>query len=167
MSRDSIVRTVRDRMRREHGNEDLGGLCLYWARAVVDELRSQGEYAILQAGSLSWPLVTPDDDDGVTATHFSYVWEPDSPVTRAMLNARLMPEMHVWAALPRRGHRGQIVDLTTCFLRGEAERRGLRWTAPPPPDYLWCGWTEMPPGVVYRVDKAATELALAMLKGGS
>jgi len=141
-----------------------GQACLYWANYTVEVLRALGLRAIIQAGSASWPRLRPDQDDGVSPTHHSYVWEPDSAVTKARLAAGLMPELHVWVAIP---HRREVVDMTTrywpeqCLLIQQRD-----WPGDKPPKYCWGTADELPEGVLYAPDMKAIALALRLLKGG-
>lgn len=137
--------------------------CLYWAHYTVEVLKALGIRAIIQAGSASWPRVRPDQDDGTTPTHLTYAWEPNSVTTKTRLAAGVMPEMHVWAAIP---DRGEIIDMTTrywpkqCLLIQERD-----WPGEKPPTYFWGTAEELPDGVIYAPDMKAIALALHLLKG--
>ena len=136
--------------------------CLYWARAVEHVLTSMGHRAIIQAGTMHWPIVRPEDDDGVSATHFSYMWEPDSPVSQRAVALGFLPEMHVWCALP---DRQEIIDPTTQFLPQQTlETAGLAWREAEPPEYLWCSCDALPDRVGYIPNLSATGLALSILE---
>lgn len=137
--------------------QPLMALCLQHAVLTVQAIRARGTRAIIQAGSASWRYRRPDLDDGACSTHFSYVWDPTHPASRAALAQREMPEMHVWAAIPH-GDAPAIVDLTTRFWPQQARRlAGLEWTAERPPEYLW----GIPPaGARYVPAEAATMLAV-------
>lgn len=159
--KDAVVRRVRSRMdARAHPRPEAA--CLDWAALTVQELSRHGERCLLQAGSLYWPCAA--QDDGVSPTHFGYLWEARSATTRERLALGLLPEIHVWAALP---DRREIVDLTTRYLPQQARScAGLEWTAPPPPDYLWCDLGSLPDGVQYRADLTAVGAALYLLRRG-
>lgn len=155
--KDRIVGEVRARMRTWYSGPNLEAACLYWAGMVCHVLHARGVRAILQAGTHMWPCM--GEDDGVSATHFSYVWEPDHPLSVNALAAGGMPEMHVWVGVPATG---EIIDVTTCYLVKQARvRAGINWTAPAPPDYLWS--SKPPTGVVYRPNREATMLAMRFL----
>ena len=157
----SIFALTRRRMDREYEG-DMEAACLYWAMTGVQEIQRAGHDAILQAGTLSWPRVNPWEDDGKLATHFSYVWEPDSPMTAARFAVGDLPEMHVWIALPERN---EFVDFTTSFLPQMCMRMtGMEWTAPHPPLFLWAKVDQLPEGVVYAPDMKAIALALECVK---
>jgi hypothetical protein len=115
---------------------------------------SLGIKAWIQAGSISWPMIAKEEDDGVCSTHFSYMWEGFTPHNVNRLACRLLPEMHVWVALP---DERQVVDFSTGELPEQAKRAGFVWTGPKPPDYLWD--THIPEGVRYAPDLDATRLA--------
>jgi hypothetical protein len=137
--------------------------CLYWAHYTVEVLTALGIRAIIQAGSASWPRVRPDRDDGVSPTHHSYVWEPDSAVTKARVAAGEMPELHVWAAIPARG---EIIDMTTRYWPKQCRLiQGLDWPGDQPPSYFWGAAGELPEGVLYAPDMQAIALAFRLLAG--
>lgn len=137
--------------------------CLYWAAETTRELSRRGLRALIQAGTLMWPRVLPEQDDGVSPTHFSYVWEPNSMTTRNLILAGMLPEMHIWVGLP---DSNEIVDLTTKFLPVQCQRLiKYDWPGIKPPDYLWTNAKELPEGVIYEPDIKAIVLALRHLKG--
>lgn len=139
------------------------GRCLYVAHYVAEMLHEAGERAVIQAGSLQWPRIRAEDDDGVSPTHFSYMWEVDSPLNWQQLIRELLPEMHVWVGLPERQ---QILDFSVVWLPVECERLlGLDWTNEMPPEWLWCDVEGLPERVVYTPDMAATVLACRILSG--
>lgn len=157
----AIVERVRARMAAWYEGKFIEAACLYWAGMAIDELTRRGHRAILQAGTMQWPCVT--HDDGVSPTHFSYVWDPGSPESTYAVMMGALPEMHVWAAIPADG---EIIDVTTRYLPMQASRlAGLKWKGPTPPDYLWCGAAGLPKGVRYRPNRDATVLAVAFLAG--
>ena len=140
-----------------------GQACLYWAHYTVEVLKALGVLAVFQAGSASWPRLRPDQDDGVSPTHHSYVWEPDSVVTKARIVAGAMPELHVWAAIPEHG---EIIDMTTRYWAEQCRLiQKLDWPGDKPPTYFWGTADEMPAGVMYAPDMTAIALALHLLKG--
>ena len=135
--------------------------CLYWADTVVNQLAARGISAIIQAGSLMWPRIRPEQDDGVSPTHFSYVWDAHSPLTMSRVRQRLLPEMHVWAAIPMAN---EIIDLTTKFLPHQCKQIiGYDWPGDLPPDYLWATVAELPAGVIYDPSIEAIAVALLLL----
>jgi hypothetical protein len=48
-------------------------------------LLQNGYRALIQAGSMSWPIVSPSQDDGKSPTHFSYEWSPWREESQAAL----------------------------------------------------------------------------------
>jgi hypothetical protein len=131
-----------------------GGMCLYIAHAVASVLHGAGMRPVIQAGSLQWPRMRRDEDDGVCNTHFAYMWTPGDPASRLAVSMGQLPEMHVWVGLLQEQ---QIVDFSTRNLRAEANRCGLTWTAEDPPPYLWTH--ELPDWVAYTPDRQATLFA--------
>lgn len=106
---------------------------------------SRGVRVGVQGGTASWRRLPEELDDGVVATHFSYVLELDSPTGLARWARDLLPEMHVWAILP---DREEAVDLTLGDLPEQCEIAGrLPWLMPRPPAFGWWRWSEEPPGV--------------------
>jgi len=88
--------------------EDRPGLCLFYAHHTAAVLRRHGVPAVIQAGSLQWPRVRREEDDGQIDTHFAYMWTPgaaDSALSVALGN---LPEMHVWVGIV---DRQEIVSL--------------------------------------------------------
>lgn len=137
------------------------GLCPYWAWAVVTAARERGKRLVMQAGSASWRMVPPHLDDGVSATHFSYMFEPDNPTNRLALAAGVMPEMHVWAGDPVCQ---ELVDLSTRDVRSQAERLlGATWQEADLPRFIWSRHGELPAGTIYRPSMDATVIAARML----
>lgn len=144
--------------RKEVGpSSNNGGLCLQLSLAVGRELARRGIRAVLQAGSAQWRCMG-GDDDGVSPTHFAYMWEM-SLLTKQRIAAGLMPEMHCWIGIPATQ---EIVDISTRDLIEQARlRAGIIWTADPPPDYIWTNKEEgFPCDARYIVDPVATAVAL-------
>ena len=113
---------------------DLGS-CLYWGQVTMKILTQAGLRPVLQAGTMQWRMVPPALDDGISPTHFSYVWTPGSPESRADVAAGHLPEMHVWVGLP---DSSELVDFSTGTFRKLAQERfGLRWLGPDPPAFIW------------------------------
>lgn len=160
MDRQMMIERVASIMEYEHP-KTIQAACLYWAATLIDELSVNGIRGILQAGTLMWPRIRPEQDDGVSPTHFSYVWEANSSTTRTRIAQGLMPEMHVWVGIPETQ---EIVDLTTRYLKGQCQQLiGHEWIGDDPPHHLWCKCEELPPGVIYRPDRLATMIAWRLL----
>ena len=124
-------------------------------------LWQHGLPAVIQAGSLQWPRVRREEDDGQIDTHFAYMWTPTSPKSALSVALGNLPEMHVWVGILSSQ---EIVDFTTRHLRLAAEARGMIWTAVDPPRYLWCPAAGTPDRVVYRPDRDASIYACTLLK---
>jgi hypothetical protein len=134
--------------------------CFYWAVLTAAVLKDKGIDIRIQAGSLQWPRVK--HDDGKIATHFSYMWEPESPATIEAILENRFPELHVWVALPERR---ELVDVTTRYLKQQCEERaGMKWLAPKPPDFLWCSFDRMPKGVIYKPELSAIHYVLKIIR---
>lgn len=156
-TKQAIVNEVRSRI------DELGctipeKACLYWAKLTVKVLKEHGIRGVLQAGSLSWPIIRPEEDDGKCSTHFSYMWEPYTAITIQRIREDVLPEMHVWVGIPATG---ELVDITTRYLKQQCqETAGLPWRGDEPPDYLWDKAPQIPDKVFYEVDNKATLLAM-------
>lgn len=136
---------------REFGPGPHGGLCLYAAWSARRVLRDHGHPARIAGGSLSWPRLAADEDDGEVATHFSFMFDPSDCAPRMVRGAIALPEIHLWVVAG-----AEVVDLTTGRLPFVcAMTTGMRWTAPEPPEYLW---GVPPPGAVYEEHLHATRL---------
>ena len=79
--------------------EDRPGLCLYYAHHTAAVLWRHGLPAVIQAGSLQWPRVRREEDDGQIDTHFAYMWTPTSPESALSVALGNLPEMHVWVGI--------------------------------------------------------------------
>jgi len=160
VNKEAIFEEVKKRIDTDSTLKEMSpsGRCFFYGIRTVEALRKHGLAAILQAGSCQWPRITPEQDDGKCATHFGYVWSPgegQSVLARAM---GVMPEMHVWAALP---NEGEIVDFTTGFFPEQARIIGnFDWPGPKPPKFVWATTSEIPRGVVYRAEMEAIKFAL-------
>jgi len=124
-----------------------GGPCLYWSLTLMGVLLQNGYRALIQAGNLSWPIVPPGQDDGTRSTHFSYEWSPWREESKAALKLGMLPEIHIWVGLP---DQNELLDFSTKFLPQQAAKEGLVWRTALPPDFLWCGPSELPDGVIYK-----------------
>lgn len=158
--KDLIVSMARQAADKHEYNTN-GGRCLPLAVELMKELARCNVRAVLQAGSAQWRCVK--DDDGISNTHFAYVWEM-SDITRMRMADGMMPEMHCWIGIPSTQ---EIVDISTYMLPEQAKlRAGINWTAELPPDYIWSGRDGFPEGARYLVDKDATMVALWLAKVG-
>jgi hypothetical protein len=168
MDKDKIYREVHDEVYAEMsklkgtiGEFNIGGGCLYFAGYLIRRLHKEGIQAMLQAGTMSWPRLLPEEDDGVINTHFGYVWEPHTLRTVTRMAQGLLPEMHSWVATR---HDMNIIDMSTKYLPGQCwTLNQMVWTAPNPPDYLWANASEIPAGVMYAPDEKAIMFAYKCL----
>ena len=118
-----IYRATSTRYRQWYADQaEHGGRCFYWSLTLMGVLLQQGYHALIQAGSLSWPIVPPGQDDGHSPTHFSYEWSPWREESEAALKLGLLPEIHVWVGLP---DQNELLDFTTKFLPDQAAKEGL------------------------------------------
>lgn len=143
--------------------------CLYWALFTVRALRARKYRALIQAGTMAWPRIDEDQDDGVMHTHFGFAWEPESPVSQQQIELGNLPEVHVWAAAyPSPAMTPEIVDLTTKFLPAQCVELGsMPWLGEHPPDYLWTPANDKParvrysplmPAIMYVLSQVPTNL---------
>lgn len=135
------------------------GLCLYYAHQVASVLWQHHRRAVIQAGSLQWPRVRRDEDDGQINTHFSYMWAPRDRASQISAAIGNLPEMHVWVGIV---DSQEVVDFSTRHIKQAALNLNLAWTAADPPRYLWA--RSMPDWVRYHLNRDASLLACAILK---
>lgn len=160
--RGQIVQEARALFRAKFSDMDEKSGCLFLSLCVILVAQKYGLRLVPQAGSASWERVTPEQDDGICNTHFSYVWEPHSPNTQMALLMGLLPEMHVWAADPVAQ---EIIDLTTGDIPEQCEKlTGMDWPGNRPPDYIWHRGGDFPDGCFYEVDRVATEIAVQYMR---
>ncbi|WCJ60719.1 hypothetical protein NXS98_06215 [Fontisphaera persica] len=110
---------------------------------------------------MSWPILPADLDDGQEPTHFSYEWSPWREESQAALKLGLLPEIHMWIGLP---DQNELVDFSTKWLPKQAALDGLVWRTEPPPDFLWCGPSDLPAGVIYQPNMEAIQFALNFIR---
>jgi hypothetical protein len=132
--------------------------CLFWAAAFIAAARRRGVQAQMRAGSANFQF---RHDDGVSATHFSYEFEP-GPAMQRFLDG-LFPEMHVWAVVESPE---EIVDLTTRFLPQQAKSLcNFEWESQfAPPEYFWSRPEGLAPRFIYRAEPRAVWMAAAFLR---
>src|ERR1700740_1692326 len=120
-----IYQATNNRYREWYQNQaGQGGQCLYWSLTLMGVLLQRGYRALIQAGSLYWPIVPPGEDDGKSPTHFSYEWSPWREESRVALKLGLLPEIHVWVGLP---DQNELLDFSTKFFPQQAAQEGLLW----------------------------------------
>jgi len=143
--------------------EDSPGACLYLTWATVRALAEEGIGSVMLAGSATWPRLRPDQDDGVSMTHFGYVWDLNSDDTRLTLAVgEAFPELHVWAGIPETG---EYVDLTAGSFPAQCLALiGMDWPGDLPPEYLWARPDQFPEGVMYAPTRDGGDVALGYLR---
>tara|TARA_R100001594_G_scaffold36976_2_gene66861 strand:+ start:1490 stop:2017 length:528 start_codon:yes stop_codon:yes gene_type:complete len=164
IDKDAAVAEIREMMHDNYAGPPgtIEAACLFWAKATCIVLEGRGLRAIVQAGSAGWPRIDEADDDGEVNTHFSYVWEPDSPSSIAAVKAYRMPEMHVWAAMP---DTQTIIDVTSGFQPGQClTTLGMDWPGTKPPEYIWSTPEGMYGKCFYKADITAIGLAFEMYR---
>jgi len=160
MDKESIYREVKRRVDSDPccPEKRQGGDCFFTAMYAVQVLRQHGHRAIIQAGSCQWPRVKPAQDDGKMTTHFGYQWSPNEVLSQIAVASDLMPEIHIWAALPVSG---QIVDFSTGLFPEQARQfLGVDWPGEQPPQFFWGTKEELPEDVVYKPDVQAITYVL-------
>jgi hypothetical protein len=141
--------------------ENWPGLCLFSAHHTASVLWRHRYKAVIQAGSLQWPRIRREEDDGVINTHFAYEWTPGAYESALSVALGNLPEIHVWVGLL---DSQEIVDFTTRHLKAAAAEQGMAWSAADPPAYLWCPAAAPPDWVVYRPNRDASVYACTILK---
>jgi len=117
--------------------------CLYEAVTLQALLILRADLrTMLQAGTAQWPMVRPEQDDGVSATHFSYQWDLQEAVP--MIITGKLPELHCWLAYRSpEAPEGTIVDTTSGSWPERARTGDYGWSALSPPDCLWATGTQL------------------------
>jgi hypothetical protein len=134
------------------------GVCAYAAMTLRELARRRhGLNLAIQAGDCLWRRMSPAQDDGVSATHFGYQWDPMSPASmRAMIEGR-MPEMHVWLGDTERQ---EVIDPTAGLFPEQCEKLiGEGWLDRKPPAYIWAPAKKIPDRAIYRPIRDATLVA--------
>ena len=139
--------------------------CLYLSLATCVLLDGHGVRAVPQAGSASWPMAPADaPDDGVSATHYSYVYTPGSqPYGNDTPDLMNLPEVHCWAAVPETQ---EIIDFTTCHLPQLCEEGGVgdQWANGTPDPYIWEDARKLRDRrILYAPHPEACEMVLALI----
>ena len=140
--------------------DDIKTDCLVWAMCGIVALRTMRVPVVLQAGTMQWRIVPEDKDDGEMATHFGYQWDPGSPMSELSMRFGNLPEIHCWLGIVQSQ---EVIDFSTGSLKWHAEGLGLRWLAPDPPEFLWCGVEDLPRfGASYIPNRDATLYAASI-----
>jgi hypothetical protein len=166
-----MVREARERTRRllarcGQADQPVAGHCVAVSSFLETLLRAEGLPAVLQAGTCYWPCEGGPGPDGRVGA-FGYHWH-DGADWLARVRDGMLPELHAWVAV-----RGTEADNSDCtvidplagFLPEQCRKiQGLPWTAPAPPDFLWCRPGELPDGVVYLAARQACVVAAAFAR---
>jgi hypothetical protein len=138
----------------KYGEHEPAKGCFYWALAFYEAARQRGVDVLIQAGSAQFQFRA--DTDGVSDTHFSYMFDPTESAVR--LSRGLWPEIHVWNAIRATG---EIVDLSTRFQAQQAkELCGFEWEKEfALPSYYWGKPSD--DRIIYRADAKAIMFVLA------
>lgn len=135
---------------------------------IKDGTFPAGSRSLIQAGTLSWPIVPEDQDDGVSPTHYTYLYEPDNPMNFILMLTGQLPEMHCWNAVTIPGKSPVLIDLCTRYLpemmRTTCVNGPLEWRTPAPPDYIWRSAHSIPHRVRYEPDLKAISTVLNCAK---
>jgi hypothetical protein len=145
---DEVVDRARAIFARRYSDVKPEQGCIYWAAAFQEAAAEFDIKSLVVAGSAQFQFRA--DTDGVSNTHFSYMFDSMEAVTR--MSQGLPPEFHAWNVLEN----GEMVDLTTGFQAKQAnDLLGYVWEKEfTLPDYFW-GKPEYPK-MVYRADSTAT-----------
>jgi hypothetical protein len=156
-SKQELHEEVQALIRQHRPVDEDGGMggCVWAAFFGVAVLRRHGYQACLQAGSLSWRILNPEDDDGkpTTSTHFSYHWDPAQLPSRMGMAMGCMPEIHAWVGLV---DRQELVDFSLGDLKRQVTKLGFNWRTADPPPFLWCGVRDLPEHAHYEPSRDAT-----------
>lgn len=163
LDRERIFRKVESRVRElagvDRGSPVASRLCSYYAFCGLTCLLEEGYDCQLQAGTAMF-YFSPPERPG--STHYSYVWSPDSPLSKAAQFLGGMPEMHIWlAGVDRQSGRHEIIDFTASHQKENCEDafgKGV-WLMPEPPPFFWGVPDELPDKWIYDPNLDATRLA--------
>ena len=139
------------------------GSCFYATATALVYLREAGLPVVLQAGSMSWPIIRREQDDGKRDTHFSYMWEIEDTIpdpVRPFLVTGHIPEVHCWLGIPETH---ELIDFSMPEMRKHARNElGEDAAGMVVPDYLWSN--KLPDWVFYEPFRKATELAYVIVE---
>lgn len=155
-----IFNKVKATFLERYGDEiPINRACVFLTKIGMEVIAKELPYrALVQAGSMNWEIVPPEKDDGKILTHFGFEWSPYNAISQAAMAQGLLPEMHVWIALPELQ---EIIDFATAgFPEFVTDELHLDWMSPPPPAFLWTKKEGMPRGCYYTPNLEATRLAM-------
>ena len=135
--------------------QDRRKQCLHWSIAMVAVLQEHGYRSCLNAGTANF-LADHSAKEPVPS-HYGYFWQDHCPTDiDKFLECGILPEMHVWSAIP---DLNMIVDPTTRFLPELATEAGVHWKEPNPPSCLWATADTLPSGWFYTAHENACHVA--------
>jgi len=153
------IRELAEKLWHDQMSVIKGGKCVFYSAATMMHFKCLGIQCYLQAGSMSWPCIKMEEDDGVSPTHFSFEWEGYTQANVMRMVSGALPEMHVWVGIPETN---EIVDLSVGTLPEQAkEIAKIEWKGPRPPNFLWTN--VLPENVRYVPEKGATTLAYKLI----
>jgi len=155
--RDSLVASANEIFLKLFGDGQDAHVALYRAWALRVAAQARGMRMIILAGSAYWRVAESGE-----RTVFGYQWEGMEAARASLLESK-MPVMHVWGYLL---HKDEVVDICTRFQPEQAERAGVSWELPHPPDYIWERADKIlgKHGAAYVPDEGATKLANLLLE---
>lgn len=124
--------------------------CFYHSIAMklaIDKLTKMR--SVIAAGSATFLAVPEELDDGVSPTHYSYVYEGWDCFPWEL------PELHCWVAGCDVDGKIYLIDPTVKYVPSLAEDLGIKWRTPKPPKCLWVEPSNLPKGWHYVPDQAA------------
>ena len=152
----SVIREARAAVEIVHGSLQPG-LCIPLMLATILAASRRGITLVPQAGSASFWMRAPEwIDDGVSHTHFSYMW---SGVPQRLPDGGVSYEVHAWAGDPVAQH---FVDASTKWVADACKlTAGMTWEAGTPPDHVW---GDLPRGWHYDPSRDATAHVMAQIE---
>ena len=160
LDRVEVVKTIEANTKKRVGRGSLHRSCMWYAFETIRVLNSYGTRAIMQAGSASWKIVPDDQDDGVSPNQYSYVCDISTRDVALLMVQGLLPEMHVWAAIPETN---EVIDLTTRFIPRLAKSIGSKCLVEQPP-YIWEDVKKLTrKDIYYKPNKSATQLVYHLI----
>lgn len=134
--------------------------CFYYTLALYMTLKSLYPKlrVYVQAGSASFQAVPEEKDDGVSPTHYSYVYSGE------MTPGIPLPEVHCWICIVDEDEVGWLVDPTVRYLPELCKNLGINWETPTPPNFLWEEVGRIPLGYHYHPIPEACEFIAGLIR---
>jgi hypothetical protein len=162
MERSEIIADAKRVFQSRWPDVNPAAACLYLTMATIACAKQRGVRLLLQAGSMHWRAVPEELDDGISPTHFAYVWGSTRTMAHQFVaRHRHLPEIHVWAVDPVRR---ELIDASTYGFPTACEQTaGMKWRGPKPPDFLWAKGDSLPDGASYEPNMEACLFAADMV----